>query len=277
MTDTRPGFRKDVTNAEVRAHNERHLSALMGDVVPWKPPAPPEPSRKPGRQEHERPSGGDRNAPVGTDAERLSEEEWAYLDHAFQRPNRTVTQRAEELGLSASAANRIRKGLEERGLVVSFAVNLGSRTGGNVTLLDVTEAGCAELGKKRRYRRAENVSAEHWWWQRNICGFARGRGLDARTEFALNGKRADVGFMQDGQARAYEVELSPKNAIRNVKEDLRAGFARVIVACKNGNVRKAIDSRLAEALSDDERACVTLMLLSEFSFVEQLIGSNRAS
>ncbi len=86
------------------------------------------------------------------------------------------------------------------------------------------------------------------------------------------GARADVGLIKDGKITALEFGFTANHEIANVKRDLAAGFDHVIVAAKNARVRKAIEARLWPVLGEKERTLVTVMELSEFAFVKELVG-----
>ena len=66
--------------------------------------------------------------------------------------------------------------------------------------------------------------------------------------------------------------LSPKNEVVNVKKNLAAGFDRVLVATKNSRVKNAVEEQLGTFLTAEERQRVTVILLSNFSFVREILG-----
>ena len=262
-------FRKDVTDEELAVAREAPIAELMRHVVPAHRARDEE--RGPGEEK----AGPDRRCRTsGPDISPLSDDLRLYLESVVEFPNDTTTKRAQRLALSPDKSNRMKKEAIERGLAEEISLNLGQVTGGLVKLLGLSPSGRNVLGLEPQPR-PENVSAEHWWWQRNIYGYYRSLGLEARIEMALNEKRTDVGFLKGGRAIAVEVELSPKNAAVNVQQDLMSGFSDVLVACTNARARQAIEAQLEEVLSHIQRARVKVILLSEFAFVKRLFGKRR--
>ncbi len=267
-------FRKDVTDEELAVVREAPIAELMRHVVPARVPEIHRAQNEERRPSEENVGPDRRCSTSGPDASPLSDDLHLYLDSVVEFPNDTTTQRAQRLALSPDKSNRMKKEAIERGLAEEISLNLGQVTGGLVKLLGLSPSGRRVLGLAPQPR-PENVSAEHWWWQRNICAYYRSLGLETRIEKTLNGKRADVGFLKSGRAIAVEVELSPKNAAVNVQQDLMSGFSDVLVACTNARARQAIEAQLDEVLSHIQRARVKVILLSEFSFVKRLFGKRR--
>ena len=115
-------------------------------------------------------------------------------------------------------------------------------------------------------------SLEHIWWQECIAKDYSARGYKAIIEKQLNEKSTDIGVMKDNEIVAVEVELSPKNAITNFKDNIDAGFTRTIIACKNNKVKKETKKKLTSFLGQnpnyEEKAKV--ILLTDFPFVKSL-------
>jgi hypothetical protein len=202
----------------------------------------------------------------------LSFEEKELLKDILEEPDLSVTARTSRLGLSAYKMNALKKSLIKKGHVVQFKINIGKLFGGIVTLLGLTEEGFKELGK-RPINKPEEMSWEHWWWQRAICDYFNKRGAKAEIEKSKNGKRADVGLVMNGIETAVEVELSPKNAISNITADLEAGFDKVVCCCKNTMVAKEVRRQLKaysryEAIKDK----VEVKILTELQLVKELFG-----
>lgn len=226
---------------------------------------------KPKQEEKREASKPEEKAPLAS-----NDQDQAYLTSLHENPHATVTQLQELEGLSAYAANNLRKRLVEMGFIEPFTVNVGRDHGGSVTLTHITESGCKAIDRASRFKLPARMSHEHFWWQRGIAAFYRRHGYDARIEFNLNGKLVDVGFRTKSGVTAIEVELSPKNAVRNVTEDLERGSSRVVVGCKNAKVRQAVESRLKQAIGEQGISRVKLMLLSEFSFVKELFSPGKS-
>lgn len=102
-----------------------------------------------------------------------------------------------EEGLSAYKMNALKKSLIKKGHVVQFSINIGKSFGGKITLLALTGKGYKAIGK-RPVLKPDNISWEHWWWQRAICDYFNRWGAKAEIEKAKNGTRADVGLAING-------------------------------------------------------------------------------
>ncbi len=191
----------------------------------------------------------------------------------MEKPNLTIVGRRDFLGWSTDKANKTKRALLQKELISEFSINLGTRTGGTVKLLELTDAGFAILDKTPRKKRPGKCSAEHWFYQRELADLYRSRGYCVRIEHNLNGARADLGVEKDGKLIAIEVAISPANEVRNVQKDLAAGFSKVLIACKTTAVKKAVLARLNESAISHKN--VKLMLLSEFPFPEDLLKPNR--
>lgn len=177
-----------------------------------------------------------------------------------------ITRAAEIAGLSKDAANTSRKRLLSLRLIHAFALTLGTRVGGNVTIIEPTELGWRTLGQTPLWTGDENVSAPHSWIQRHAAAFYGSQGLPAEIEGSRNGKRADVLIHTPVGPEALEVQMSVSNALANVVRDLNAGFRRVLIVARNTGVRRAIKKRFAVDLAPDQLRAVEVKALSECAF-----------
>jgi hypothetical protein len=205
----------------------------------------------------------------------LSAPEHEYLESVPEQPNLTITGRRDYLGLSTYQSNHLKRLLLEKGLVEQFSLNLGERTGGIIKLLALTAEGSRVLGRKLESARPQNMSAEHWFWQKSIAHHFKVLGYAVEVEMALNGVRADVGVVKDTKRIAIEVGITAKNEVANVQQDLKAGFDEVVVACRNLAVRRAVEDRLKDVLSKEQWTQVSLIQLCDFWFVKDLFRPAR--
>ena len=76
---------------------------------------------------------------------------------------------------------------------------------------------------------------------------------------------------------AVEIELSPKNAVTNFRQDIDAGFTRTIIACKNIRVKKEIENKITSFIEKNpvyaEKA--RIILLSQYPFLKKLSSEIR--
>lgn len=203
----------------------------------------------------------------------LSEEERDYLQNVYKFPNLCLTGRKEKLALSADKSTRVKNSLVGNGLVVEFSVDLGKNFGGRVKMLMLTKKGYGVMGVTGENEFSPRQgSFEHIWWQTYIAKDYAQRHFRANIERVLNGKSADVGVQRGNEIVAVEVELTPKNALHNFKADTDAGFARVILACKNQNVKSQVEKKINAFIKDNPKyeGKARIMLLNEFPFVKSL-------
>ncbi len=206
----------------------------------------------------------------------LSREMIDYLQSVLDKPNLSVTARGTKLfGFSSNKMTKLKKILQDMGLLHTFTVDLGRETGGRVMLTRLTDRGYQALkqkppeGQKGIHARE---SLEHLWWKEQIQKDYQARGYKAEIEKELNGKQADIGVSKGGEIVAVEVELAPKNAVSNLKRNLEAGFTRTLIACKNYRVKQEVE-RKVKAFAEENNIPENkyrILLLSEFPFIKQL-------
>ena len=259
-------YRKGVSDADIERLCGAEIAQLMACVVPRTPCAGAS-AIEPGHGEAEPQTGSNYRVNPGN----LTSETVECLESILEKPNLTSTQRRDELGCSTYKFDQLKKRLLAMGLAEELAINFGTAAGGICKFLELTERGCAALEQKPGWKRPAGMSGEHWWWQRNLADWYRAQGLKAEIETCLNGKRADVGFIKDGLKVAIEVGLTAKNEVVNVQKDLEAGFDRVLVACRDAKVRKAVEESLQRTVSPDKLERVKLIMLSDFSFVKEIL------
>jgi DNA-binding PadR family transcriptional regulator len=139
--------------------------------------------------------------------------------------------RRKMIGLgSSSTADKYFKKLKAEGFVTEHRINLG-KAGGKRNYYEILEPGrkYARMNKVEIPGKAEFV---HKFWQHTIKEFYESipgyRGVEIEKRFGM--KNVDVGFTkEDGTKVAVEVELSSKNVLINVHEDLNAGCDEIII------------------------------------------------
>lgn len=268
----RENFKKDVSDAELSVLMKPHIERLKGFTIRYrrlKAPEQEEETKSETKEQSKQGKGKQEKKPQETEA-MLSQEEKEYLESILEKPNLSITQRRDFLGLSTYRNDQRKKALIEKNLVEEFSLNLGFETRGVVKLLELTEEGYLALGKKAPAQKKYPCSAEHWWWQRNIHSFYRQQGFEAEIEKEMNGIRADVAFNKDAGWIGVEVGLSPKNEPVNARQDLEAGFSQVLLALKDAKVKASVEKRISEFLPEEMQKRVRLILLSEFSFVREM-------
>ena len=212
-----------------------------------------------------------------SNAETLTVEQVDYLQSVLDKPLLNATARANYLGLSSNENTDRKKDLISKKLVVQFKANLGPSTGGSATFLELAPMGYRALGKSPPEQRRKHCTSEHWFWQQRIHEYFTSLELKTEIEVTIEGKSADVGCIKDEELIAIEVAIKPDNEVSNAVKNLEVGFHRVVTACKNTTVRKAVENILNNSLSEDQLARVTVILLYELPFVKELVAESKGA
>ena len=207
---------------------------------------------------------------------KLNREMIDYLKSILDKPNFSVTARGTKLfGWSSNKMTKLKKILMDMGLLHTFTVDLGREFGGRVMLIRLTDEGYKAL--KRRPPEGQfgihlRESLEHLWWKEQIQKDYAARGYKAEIEKELNGKQTDIGVTKGDEIVAVEVELSPKNAVSNLKRNIEAGFTRTLIACKNYRVKQEVEKKVKSFAEENNipDSKYRILLLSEFPFIKQL-------
>ena len=205
-------------------------------------------------------------------SEGTSDDERQLLENIYKNLNLPITKRASILGLSPYMMNKLKKSLIEKGLVEQFSINLGKDFGGNITLLVLTDDGHKAINRRPKNKKSsKKESLEHHWWKGNIHQSYRKKSIPSEIEKSIGGKHADVGIVWQNQNIAIEVELTPKNALQNIIQDLECGFDKIFSCAKNKAVQNAIIKQF-QSHCDYGRLNnkVSFRQLSDFEFVREI-------
>lgn len=285
--------KKDVTDSEIEQSMKPVLAELSKHLVKRQPikeePKKPKKRKPKNRGQRKRtPSNQGSSAPANqrdsnqpnTAQEsnepqpKLTNEECEYMESILEYPNMGVTARREKIfGWSADKGTRMKNGLIDKGLIDEFSVDLGKEFGGRVKMLRLTNESYKAIGKAPPERLSSRQgSFEHIWWQVQIANDYAQRGYTANIEKVLRGKSADIGVSNGKEWVAVEVELSPRTALSNFRQNSDADFARTIIACKNAKIKKQVEATLDSFLeyNPSYKGKAKVVLLADFPFVKQL-------
>lgn len=260
-------FKKDVTDEEISIAMKPFYREIQQFLVPRVKRA--ENTRKnPPRSKQHKKSAKKKQMTI-------TQEEKEYTESIFDYPNLNLTARGELLGFSSDKRTRIKNNLIKNQMIIEFSVDLGRETGGRVKLLKLTDDGYRVLGEKPPQKIkgiSKRGSLEHIWWQECIAQDYNKKGYKAIIEKELNGKCADIGVIKGGEIVAVEVELSPKNAVTNFKQNMEVGFSRTIIACKNYLVKKETEKKILRFIEKHPHYTgkAKIILLKDFPFVKNL-------
>ncbi len=181
----------------------------------------------------------------GRVSESLSDDELAFIIDVFQQRDDGVKARYRRLGWSVDKGNRMKGQLLDRGLLDSEIIPIG-RT--RKTLLRLSSEGSRLFNAEQ----AEQVSAEslaHEYWKRRYADLYRGQSylveIEAPRPDAAG--RVDVLARRDHETVAIEIETGKSDVVQNVRQDLRAGFTRVLVVATNKASLDRVERQLAAA------------------------------
>jgi hypothetical protein len=153
-------------------------------------------------------------------------DEARFLDDVRAHPDDGVDARYHRLGLSADAGTRLKRHLLALGLVQEARVAIGRTRRMLVRLtLSAREIAGQDDGVRRE-------SLAHEFWKRHYAEQYRARGYHVAIEAprpAAIGGRVDVLATKTGESVAIEIETGKSDAIENVRRDLLAGYACVVV------------------------------------------------
>ena len=187
--------------------------------------------------------------------EPLTDEALTFVHDVMQHEDDGVRGRYQRLGLSGDKGNRLKNQLVENGILDEQEVKTG-RT--YKLLLRVTPRARERLGLKKNLGRG---SLTHEYWKRF---YANRLGLDGyRVELEAtrpNGVgRVDVLARRASDSVAVEIETGKSDVVWNVRQDLRAGFDRVLVVATDESALKKVEGQLArEGMSIPTRVNVVL-------------------
>lgn len=179
--------------------------------------------------------------PLGHEIARLGRprpaDEARFLDDVRAYPADGVDARYHRLKLSPDAGTRLKRRLLALGLLQEERVSIG-RT--RRALLRLTPSAREIAGQDDGMR---HESLAHEYWKRHYADQYRARGyhveIEAPRQPAIGG-RVDVLATRGHERVAIEVETGKSDVVENVRRDLLAGYARVVVVASSERVWSTI-------------------------------------
>ncbi|MEX2217668.1 MAG: DUF87 domain-containing protein [Phycisphaerales bacterium] len=175
----------------------------------------------------------------------LSSAELSFIEDVLHHQDDGVKARYRRLGLSGHRGNATKERLVREGWLESAVVPLG-RT--RKVILRPSKETKELLGLPAAATRREGIA--HEYWKRIMAQRLEDAGYAVRIEAPRTGGAsgsADVVGTKDGASVAVEIETGRSDAVANVRNDLRAGYARVVVACTDKAALAAVEASLARA------------------------------
>lgn len=171
----------------------------------------------------------------------LDEAALVLVEDVIEHPDDSVRMRYKRLRLSGDKGNRLKGRLIQDGILEEQQVKVGRVYR---ALLRVTAHASATLGLKKTVGRG---SIAHEYWKRFYAQRYRADEYEVTLETPRRGGRADVTAVNASDAIAIEIETGKSDAVGNVKEDLLAGFTKVIVVATDQRAFDRLEEQLAAA------------------------------
>ncbi len=170
--------------------------------------------------------------------------DWAFqlIEDVLAHPDDGVKIRYKRLGLGAGTGNRAKELLLEQGWLESQVVDIG-RT--RKVLLSLTPKAREILGFHAT--RPEYGSIIHEYWKRYYGQRFQEQGY--RVEYEVPRKssgRTDIVATKGGKKTAVEIETGKSDFVKNVKQDLLAGFDQIRVVATDKKALEKLEKGLAK-------------------------------
>jgi hypothetical protein len=175
------------------------------------------------------------NSPLDDDSFRL-------LSDIQHDPQDGVKIRYQRLGLSIGKGNRLKQQLLDGGWLRSQTIDLGQT---RKVLLALTKQAKEILGIKNIP--PEHGSLVHHYWQNWYAQRFRERGYQVSLETPRPSGSIDVVAQKNNLKIAIEIETGKSHYIRNVQQNLLAGYNTVLVVATDKNAHERIEKDLATA------------------------------
>jgi hypothetical protein len=188
---------------------------------------------------------GPKNLPA--EEEGISGMEMLMLKDILKNGFSTTTERYQRLGLNAYQGNKIKTGLDEKGLIEIRG--LAVRTG-RIKMFELTEKAKEALSRiginTNRTRRKGGL--EHEYWKNRIADFFRRNGYRVVEEYPIGeGQAIDLVAMKEDGNIAIEIETGKSDAIHNIRKAIDAGFDTVYCATLTDKLRDKIAAQVMGA------------------------------
>lgn len=172
----------------------------------------------------------------------LKDNALSFLEDVMLHENDGVDVRYKRLVFSADRGNRIKRWLVNQAVLEEQQVKIG-RT--HRILLRVTYEARRQLGLNAS--KLDRGSIAHEYWKRYYAQLFKEEGYHVQLEAPRLDGRVDVLARKDNESVAIEVETGKSDVVKNVKQDLRARFTRVLVVATDENAMRKVEEQLGRA------------------------------
>ena len=154
----------------------------------------------------------------------LEEPAFVFLEDVLSYPDDGVKTRYGRLGLSAGAGNRLKEQLLGQEWLEDQVVEIG-RTRKVLLRLTPQAREALNLGNSE----PQHGSIVHEYWKRFYAQRFREQGYQVEFEVPRKSGRVDVIAKKESEKIAIEIETGKSDFVRNVKQDLLAGYDKVLI------------------------------------------------
>ena len=166
-----------------------------------------------------------------------------FLEDVLAHEDDGVRVRYKRLGLSGDKGNRIKSHLVHSGILEEEEVKVG-RT--RKLLLRTTPMARVRFGLTKTLGRG---SVAHEYWKRFYANRLRSEGYGVEIEAPRPGGtgRVDALARRGTESLALEVETGKSDVVGNVRQNLKAGFRKVLVVATDETALRKVERQLASA------------------------------
>ncbi len=171
----------------------------------------------------------------------LDQPAFALIQDVHQHPQDGVKARYQRLGLSIGAGNRLKQQLIRQHWLEEQVVNLGQT---RKVVLRLTQQAKKSLGLEATAP-SNHGSIVHEYWKRFYSQRFREQGYEIHFEVPRRSGRVDLVAIKDNQRIAVEIETGKSDFIRNLRQNLAAGYNQIVIVATNQPAFEKIQSGLA--------------------------------
>ncbi len=170
----------------------------------------------------------------------LEEPAFVFLADVVSHSDDGVKTRYRRLGLSAGTGNRLKDQLLDQRWLEDQVAEIG-RTRKVLLRLTPRAREALNLGSSE----PQYGSLVHEYWKRFYAQRFRGQGYQVEFEVPRKSGRVDVVARNESEKIAIEIETGKSDFVRNVKQDLLAGYDKVLVVATDKRAFAEVERGLA--------------------------------
>lgn len=177
---------------------------------------------------------------IRLDDDPLDEQSLVFLEDVLLHADDGVKARYARLGMSGGRGQALKQRLLTTGWLEAQRIPVGNS---RKVLLRLTPLARAGLGLGQPASPRESLA--HSYWKRYYARQFSAEGYAVTLEAQRRNGRVDVLATRNGRRVAIEIETGRSNVVENVKNDLRSGFAQIIIVVADPRRLDRIEAALA--------------------------------